>query len=471
MLWNLIVEAKSGEDLTGSITVEASNWYSALRAGLERHNIDGAVLSTLSCRIQGDNSVVASDVVSKRVFLLKPAEAAAAVDAAPVDDREDEPADATAGEAEDADAAALVPHEVFFVRDDPSEDGSGVFYRERAVAVKPGTSKSAAAHLAQHYFEVLKQRDEDDGSKLFISIHVFDHVFSRRSERPAVAALTWREWQGKKPKILYPLSGDEGMTFSMLPAPYEPFLLVPRGEAPQKAVAEPLSEPPDTAEDLDLSEIGERMLTAFERMQDIYGIHSHDEAAAFALSLARDLIPSGGGSCMLFSPLEYTLYVSAAEGDKAALYQCETVSSSTGIIGFALKNSAVVNVSDPSGDGRFDDIFDGRKGFSPRNVLLAPMQFEGQVIGVLELIDSPNEDGFTEEDANIISYFGTSFAEYAAVSLPSRYPEFSDRDFLLEAPDSPPPVQASKKKPAQKKVEAAVKKGKERARKSPKRKR
>ena len=127
------------------------------------------------------------------------------------------------------------------------------------------------------------------------------------------------------------------------------------------------------------------------------------------------------------------------------------------LIGFALMNSAVITVADPSGDARFDDTFDGREGFHPRSVLLAPMQYEGQVIGVLELVNSVRPDGFIEEEANVLSYLGTSFAEYAALSLPSRHAEFTERDFFDHRPaveiKSPAVTPAVKKTTTEKKVE------------------
>lgn len=430
MLWNMIVEAKNEDELTSSITVEATNWYGALRAGLGQHNIDGSVLTTLSCAIQADKSVVASDVVSKRVFVLRPVitetPAGEGFSVEQNSPSKDDPDNMRETEADDV---GLVPHEIFLERDDHPDDGSGIYYRERLIAVEPGISKSAAAHLAHHYFDLLKSEPHGDG-KRFISIHLYDHTFDARSERPAVTALTWREWQKEKPKILYPLSGDEGMTFSMLPPPPEPILLIPsvhgKGEATSNnGVPSAASAENETGR----YGISERMISAFEAMQDIYGIHQHDEAARFVLSLARDLIRCDAGSCMLISPKQYELYVSAAQGAKAEPHICKIVSSRRGIIGFSLTNSAVITVSDPAGDGRFDDLFDGREGFAPKNVLCAPMQFEGQVIGIIELVDSARTLGFSDEDADVLSYLGTSFAEYAALSLPSRYEDFSDTEF------------------------------------------
>ena len=426
MLWNMIVEAQTEEQLTASITVEAPTWYGALREGLEKHHIDGAVLSTLSCRVQTDGTVRVSDAVFNREFTLRPVECAS--------EAEERAADPD---------AALVAHEVFLMRDRHPSDEEGVCYRERHIAAEAKISKEDASHLVHHYFNMLKAEGTPEGCKCFISVHLYDHIFKERSERPPVAALTWREWMPEKPKLLFPLSGDEGTTFSLIPAADESIPLSENAADKEHRAPKPVE---TTGSRFG---VGERMIAAFEGVQDIYGIHNHEEAAAFVLSLARDLVRSGGGSCMLISPEEYVLYVAAAEGDIATPHLKKSISSRNGIIGFALKNSAVINVSDAVGDARFDGTFDGREGFRPRSVLCAPMQYEGQVIGVLELVDSVRPDGFVEEEVNVLSYLGTSFAEYAALSLPSRHAEFTERDFAEEkkASSRPPAATSIAKKP------------------------
>jgi hypothetical protein len=137
---------------------------------------------------------------------------------------------------------------------------------------------------------------------------------------------------------------------------------------------------------------------------------------------------------MLLTPGKYKLYVAAARGPVADELQGQTIAFRKGIVGFVTRTGAVVNVSDAGRDNRFDEEIDALTGFETHSVLCAPIQFEGNMIGALELLNSPREGGFTQGDSNILSYLGTSVAEYILTSLPSREADFSDREFLEPIP-------------------------------------
>ncbi len=392
MLWNLVIDENSDEKLTTTITIIAENWYSALQDGLERFGVDGKVLSNLSCDVSAGGRVMVTDSVTKKVYTL-----------APVETRDD---------GEDTDEPP--PHTVFFLRDEAPEDGSGIYYRERLIAVDAAVSKETASDLALHYYEQLRSLKTQDDTKRFITVQVYDHAFEKRAARPAVAALTWREWRPDGPRIIYPLSGEEGVTFSKAAAE--------KGTDTEAASAEAAT--PNGAYD-----VSDRMVTAFERMQEIYTVRDHDQAAAVVLTLARELIPSDIGSCMLMSPGKYELYVAATEGPAAEVLKEQPLSLQRGILGFTARNSVVAVVTDPKNDDRFDEDFDNLADYQINTLIVAPVQYEGQLVGILELFNSAKDGGFNTNDANILSYIGTSFAEYVCTSLPSREADFTNKEF------------------------------------------
>jgi hypothetical protein len=404
MLWHLIINENSEEKLTTTITIKAEDWFSALQDGLDRFGVDGTVLSSLTCDVAPDNRVTVADALSRKVYLLEPVT----------------PRDAKASRAADRDAAGgeLPRHTVFFLRDEVPDDGSGIHYRERLISVDSAVSEETAARLAKHYFEQLHAVEGLDDAKRFITVHVYDHVFKERAERPAIAALSWREWHPGEPQILFPLSGEEGVTSSKSGAD--------RSIRPTKAPGETARTPDSNRHSVDVSD---RMITAFERMQEIFAVRHHDEAAAFVLSLSRELIPCESGRCMLMSPGKYELYTAATEGAAADVLKEQSPSLSKGIVGFTARNSATVVVNDPAGDDRFDDGLEALGESSLRSLLCAPVQYEGHLVGMLELVNSSRDGGFNSNDTEILSYLGTSFAEYVSTSLPSREADFTDREF------------------------------------------
>ena len=521
MLWEVVVPGDDGAS-SKTVTVEAENWFSALRSSLSRHGSGGHLISNLTCDIKPDRSVHVTDFVTRKVFTLKPVGGASgaadrAAPAAAVQAPKSEPA---APDPAVDDLPPGVPRCAgFFRRDEAPDDASGIFYRERMLAVASGTNADDAARLAMAVFERLQALGTSAGTKLFVTVQVFDHVFEGRFERPAIAALEWKEWSPKKAKIQFPLSGAEEIRFArssvappapdfappvaaafaaqpidlvasappvavtaapqpaapapraharpsvddvasaprLAPAPI-PLVAAPGKAAPvelrpatssaqrkfhTEAAAPPRAEKKPSAEmqaqpgkePQKKRQTGEGVVLddlffqAFERMHEIYSYRDHDKVAEFALKLAQEFIKSEAGSTMLITPGKYELYVAAAQGSVARSLQGKRMSLTKGIVGFATRAGAVVTVSDPENDPRFHDEFDKLTNFKTRNVVCAPIQFEGKTIGAIELLNSPRETGFLQTEANVLSYIAGAVGEYIDTSLPSREAEFSDREF------------------------------------------
>lgn len=489
MLWEVVVPGDGGTP-SKTVTVEAENWFSALRSSLNKHGSGGQLISNLTCNIKPDRSVHVTDFVTRKVFTLKPLDGASAegsyganalAAAAPPAKKEPVAPDA---------AVEGLPSDLprckgFFRRDEAPDDASGIFYRERMIAVAPGTDKDSAARLALAVFERLQAMGTTGDAKMFVAVQIFDHEFEGRFERPAIAALEWKEWSPKKARIQFPLSGSEEIRFTRAsvpppapetaaapaaitePAPAaappparepDPIPLVaalnPRvavvrpsvdavASAPRPAPA-PVAPAPVVAEtpiDLRAKEPVKKRQTGegvvlddvffhvFERMHEIYSFRDHDKVAEFALKLAQEFIKCEAGSTMLITPGKYELYVAAAQGAVAQSLQGKRMSLTKGIVGFATRAGAVVTVSDPENDPRFHDEFDKATSFRTRNVVCAPIQFEGKTIGAIELLNSPRASGFLQSEANVLSYIAGAVGEYVDTSLPSREAEFSDKEF------------------------------------------
>ncbi len=558
MLWEVIVPNDDGAQ-AASITVEADNWFSALRGGLTKHGLDGQGVSNITCDIKPDRSVHVTDFVTRKVYTLRPMSEERAQQKAPAA-QSPRPAPKTAQRAVPkivpkvtqkpaqkpipkpvvpvAPAKGVVSqispdlpvHKVFFWNDNAPDDGSAIYFRERLIFVAPGTNKDAAAKIAAEYYHRLKAMGSDEGTKLFITVHVFDHEFKKRSVRPAIASLSWKEWSPKKAGIQFPLSEDEGIRLSRIPPPPmvaapvpapkpkpvekplaralpvpEPVSapailseLIAEPQAPSAPVREPdpiplvpvrkapVPEPSPVAvqalapapyprpvplvsarrapvaetekkKKTPSRELGvdDAIVRAFERMQYIYSVTRHDDAALFAINLAREFIACEAASAMLITPGKYELYVAAAQGDASSQLMGKKLSLTKGIVGFATRAGAVITVSDPQNDPRFHAEFDHLSGFVTRSIVCAPIQYEGKTIGAIELINSPRESGFLQSEANVLSYIAGAVGEYIDTSLPSREADFSDRDFAEFLP--------AKKTQSQKKVNA----GKKPARKQP----
>ncbi len=538
MLWEVIVPDDDDGAQAASITVEADNWFSALRSGLTKHGLDGQGVSNITCDIKPDRSVHVTDFVTRKVYTLRPMGEQDAQPKAPVAQSPKSTPKTAQEEAPKATPKAVrkispkaapkavpmarpqpgVPvapaqgvvsqisqdlpvHKVFFWNDKAPDDGSAIYDRERLIFVAPGTHKDAAAKIAVEYYHRLRAMGSDDGTKLVITVQVYDHEFQKRSVRPAIAALSWKAWSPKKASVQFPLSEDEGIRLSRMPQPpivaaEEPVLdlqpttvekpLVQAAPEPQpvekpRAQVLPEPEPVHTPDPIPLVPVtqapvakpepkekkkipsrelavDDAIVRAFERMQDIYSVTKHDDAALFALNLAKEFIDCEAASAMLITPGKYELYVAAAQGDASSQLMGKKLSLTMGIVGFATRAGAVITVSDPKNDPRFHAEFDQLSGFVTRSIVCAPIQYEGKTIGAVELINSPRESGFLQSEANVLSYIAGAVGEYIDTSLPSREADFSDKDFAEFLPPKKAPSKknvTARKKPAEKKPATA----------------
>ena len=166
-------------------------------------------------------------------------------------------------------------------------------------------------------------------------------------------------------------------------------------------------------------DIEEKMVVAFERMQQIFGVENCDESAAFALSLIKDLVDFKDGICMLLTPGGEKMCVAAALGNSAELLLEKRISPTEGIVGLAIRNSEVVTVSDTRNDSRLSDWKDDLINEQTENAVCVPIQHEGRTIGAIELCDISHEKGFDQAIINILSYVAGVLAEHIDLSLAS----------------------------------------------------
>lgn len=69
-----------------------------------------------------------------------------------------------------------------------------------------------------------------------------------------------------------------------------------------------------------------------------------------------------------------------------------------GIAGWVLENGRPVISNDVHNDERFYDVIDMISGVKTRSILAVPVAYEGEVIGVIEVINKNEEKQFTDAD-------------------------------------------------------------------------
>jgi diguanylate cyclase (GGDEF)-like protein len=89
------------------------------------------------------------------------------------------------------------------------------------------------------------------------------------------------------------------------------------------------------------------------------------------------------------------------------------VRAGRGIAGWVAEHGEPLVIADVSEDERFSDQFDKASSFITQSVLCVPVRSKDEVLGVIELVNGPNERTFKDADLQIIS----TIADYAAIAI------------------------------------------------------
>ena len=298
----------------------------------------------------------------------------------------------------------LPQHQIFARRDENPDAGNPLTYRDRLFAVPPGTRPDDAVTLLKHYFAELQLEIAGHPPGKFINLAAFDHVFKGRPDRPALAALSWKDWRGADPEISFPAASTMGRT---TPTPIRP-TPVPVDRRRKSSGEIPAA---DGATE-------ERLAEVFEAMQDLFLLTTQREAAAFALDLALDKIPCEAGSTVLNDVDRGDLYFAAVRGPAAERLTGVRLEHGVGLIGAAARSLETIAIPDAAKDARFNSDFDKMTGFQSRTILCAPLLFEGRSVGAIELLNKLGGGAFTQGDINVLSYIGENLGNFVATSLP-----------------------------------------------------
>ncbi len=101
----------------------------------------------------------------------------------------------------------------------------------------------------------------------------------------------------------------------------------------------------------------------------------------------------------------------SAAGDEGLLGR--RLEAGEGIAGWVLEHDQRVLVRDPASDARFSGRVDQLTGFDTRSIVAVPLRAEGDVLGVIELVNELEARDFASEDFQILE----AYADFAAIAI------------------------------------------------------
>jgi GAF domain-containing protein len=140
---------------------------------------------------------------------------------------------------------------------------------------------------------------------------------------------------------------------------------------------------------------------------------SYRELLRSIVEVARAIFKAKASSVFLLDEEADELVFEAVAGEGSESLVGQRFPSSTGIAGFVLVSRQPLVIEDVLADPRFSREAAESTGFLPKGLMAVPLLHEERVLGVLEVLDRPQEAKFTLAEMELLGLF----ANQAAIAL------------------------------------------------------
>lgn len=123
------------------------------------------------------------------------------------------------------------------------------------------------------------------------------------------------------------------------------------------------------------------------------------------LDITIEIVGADAGSILLIDKNSDTLYFAVARGSKAEKLKDYKLTIGEGIAGWVAQSGKSLITPDVSKDKRFAAKISREINYKTRNILCAPLKFEEEILGVIELINKKGNGVFNEDDLEILEIF------------------------------------------------------------------
>jgi Nif-specific regulatory protein len=156
---------------------------------------------------------------------------------------------------------------------------------------------------------------------------------------------------------------------------------------------------------------------AIEHLKEIsFWVHSvqdPDQLLELVVATAARMLDARASSLLLVDPHSRKLHFKVATGEKGADVKRFQVDMGEGIAGHVASTGQPLLIPDVSRDPRWQSRISASIGFDTRSIACAPLKVNGEIIGVLEIIDRADGGALRAEDMPLLAVF----ADVAATAI------------------------------------------------------
>jgi GAF domain-containing protein len=137
---------------------------------------------------------------------------------------------------------------------------------------------------------------------------------------------------------------------------------------------------------------------------------SYRELLQATVEVARAIFKAKASSVFLLDEETDELVFEAVAGEGADTLIGQRFPSSTGVAGWVLVTRQPLVVDDLTKDTRFSREAAESTGYVPRGLMAVPLLAEDRALGVLEVLDRPQDSAFTLAEMDLLGLFGNQAA-------------------------------------------------------------
>lgn len=372
-----------------TLKVDADNWMAALKAGMTRLGEQGSTVQNVMVDMQDDGSIHVTEPLSNRVFRIR--------------------------ELTEAEAAKATVKRPSQIRPPPAASAPP----PAAAPPAPEPPPAAPEPTVQEAKTAPLPQDDESNRKTLVGVPPLDLPEARPSPGPATDKVYRHDL--KAPKSDTRSTVVEGKTSKKpvsKPGNKSSPRLVEELEHPTLPVNKPIGRPrPKTVSGLPAPvapNVEDMLADVFERVQEIHGKKTVEEALYFVLDLALEKVPADAGSVFRADSGSGDLTFAAARGPaaKELLASKLTVPAGEGIAGFCSTEGVSVALSDVQKDPRYYATIANKVDYTTKSIVCSPMMTHGRSFGCIQLLNRKAGSNFAEHEVGLVSYLAHQAALY-----------------------------------------------------------
>lgn len=146
-----------------------------------------------------------------------------------------------------------------------------------------------------------------------------------------------------------------------------------------------------------------------------------DKVLDYIVESVAKFVQASDSSLILIDNKANRFYFKAVYGEKSESIKYLSFELDEGIAGWVAKEKKPLLVEDVSKDARFSKTVDKKSGFKTKSIICVPLEIKERVVGVLEVLNSEDDQPFTEGQFDLL----LAFARQAAIAIENskRYTE------------------------------------------------